>query len=342
MRKIDNKNYYEINLHHNIDSNTPEIRLVKYQDGQDTEIFKTTSIPLVSKESYHVKIEVVGEHIQMWVGSSLAIDLDDPGTTLKNGSVFLSYWTGAYGKSVVLWDNIVITELQKTKLPVIFIPGVGGSELQANQDIFWSQDNGHGGTYSHAYPAGEKVWVNQNEAIKLGDDDYFDVLRLNPDGVTATAPGIGLTGNLTPFGYSDIDNFFTGMGYVKGVNYFIFPYDWRKDLSPTNTTLDQLIDQAIKASGQSKINLVVHSMGGLVARNYISDSSKASKVNKLIELGVPHLGIPSGLKTFLYGFALVKNVLGIFPFGIPASEIHDIAQNSTGLFQLLPDRYPIY
>lgn len=32
--------------------------------------------------------------------------------------------------------------------PVIFIPGIGGSELKAVQDIIWSADNGHGGTYA--------------------------------------------------------------------------------------------------------------------------------------------------------------------------------------------------
>ncbi|MBI2330130.1 hypothetical protein HYU94_01965 [Candidatus Daviesbacteria bacterium] len=222
------------------------------------------------------------------------------------------------------------------RLPVIFIPGIGGSEFKATNNIFWvDQDNGHGGKYTHAYAKDEKIWVNQNEAAALGNDDYFDVLKLKTDGITPEAD-LSLTGDLTSFGYSDIDSVFTGMGYTKGTNYFVFPYDWRKDVRTTKDSLDALIESAKTASGQSQVNLVVHSMGGLVARYYISDASKAAKVNKLIELGVPHLGATSALKTLMYGTALQKNVFGFIPLGIPASEIKDIAQNTPSIFQLLP------
>ncbi|MBI2600089.1 hypothetical protein HYW43_04210 [Candidatus Daviesbacteria bacterium] len=221
------------------------------------------------------------------------------------------------------------------RLPVVFIPGIGGSEFKANQDIYWSKDDGHGGIYSHAYASNEQVWVNQDEAIKLGDDDYFDILKLKPDGQTPEAD-LTLTGNLTSFGYSDIDSFFEDMGYVKDTNFFVFPYDWRKDIRNSKDDLDNLIELAKQKSGQSEVNLVVHSMGGLIARYYISDSQKAGKVNKLIELGVPHLGATSAVKTLMYGFSLQKNVFGFIPIGIPATEVKDLSQNNPGLYQLLP------
>lgn len=221
------------------------------------------------------------------------------------------------------------------KLPVVFIPGIGGSELKASQDIIWSKDDGHNGTYSHAYAANEKVWVNDAEASKLGDDDYFDVLKLKPDGVTSEAD-LSLTGNLTSSGYGDIDSFFTDIGYVKGTNFFVFAYDWRKDVRENKDTLDALIEQAKVSSGQSKVNLVAHSMGGLIARYYISDSQKATKVNKLIELGVPHLGAVNGLKIIMYGKALGRPLFGNFILGVSASEIRDVSQNLPSAFQLLP------
>lgn len=220
------------------------------------------------------------------------------------------------------------------RLPVVFIPGIGGSEMKASQDIIWSKDDGHGGTYSHAYASNEKIWVNQDEAAKLGNDDYFDVLKLKSDGQTSEA-SLNLTGNLTSFGYGDIDPFFTGMGYVKGTNFFVFPYDWRKDVRGSKDALDSLIETAKTSSGQSKVNLVVHSMGGLIARYYISDSAKAGKVNKLIELGVPHLGTPFSLKTLMYGIWLARD-LYLFKLGIVPSEIKDVFQNLPTAFQLLP------
>ncbi len=221
------------------------------------------------------------------------------------------------------------------RLPVIFIPGIGGSEFKATQDIVWSAADGHGGTYSHAYSSNEKIWVNQDEAASLGNDDYFDVLRLKTDGVTPEAD-LSLTGNLTSFGYPDIDSFFEDMGYSKGTNYFVFPYDWRKDIRSTKDSLDSLIETAKTASGQSKVNLVVHSMGGLVARYYISDSGKATKVNKLIELGVPHLGSVDTVKSLIYGVDMKSKVFGILPLGIPASEVKDVSQNMASIFQMLP------
>jgi len=221
------------------------------------------------------------------------------------------------------------------KLPVVFIPGIGGSELKTSQDIVWSKDDGHGGTFSHAYPTNEKIWVNQDEAAKLGDDDYFDILRLKADGVTPEA-SLGLTGNMNPYGYSEIDSFFTGMGYVKENNFFVFNYDWRKDVREAKNNLDALIESAKTISGQSKVNLVVHSLGGLIARFYISDPNKAAKVNKLIELGVPHLGATSAIKTLMYGILLGRPLIGDFGIGVAASEVHDVSQNSPSVFALLP------
>lgn len=220
------------------------------------------------------------------------------------------------------------------KTPVIFIPGIGGSELKAEQDIIWSKDNGHGGTYTNLYPAGEKVWINQDEAAKLGDDDYFDVLRLKDDGVTSEA-NLTLTGKLTPFGYEQIEPFFEELGYSKNIDFFIFPYDWRKDIRATKDKLDNLIETAKTTSGRSKVDIVAHSMGGLVARYYISDSEKAGKVDKLIGLGVPHLGSVDSLKTIRFGSWLGYD-FKIITLGIPPSETKDGAQNMTSMFQLLP------
>ena len=221
------------------------------------------------------------------------------------------------------------------KLPVVFIPGIGGSELKTSQDIVWSASDGHGGTYSHGYTNNEKIWVNQDEAAKLGDDDYFDVLRLKPDGVTPEAT-LSLTGNMNPYGYSDIESFFTGMGYVKDNNFFVFNYDWRKDVRSTKDDLDALIESAKTASGQTKVNLVVHSMGGLIARYYISDSTKAIKVNKLIELGVPHLGAASAIKALVYGEPIGRWYFKIINIGVNGKEVKDVIQNFPSQQSLIP------
>ncbi len=337
FRRADKDNTYEVTLRHGTgDFETPEVVLAKVEGGKNTKLFSTHQISLVNSKTYHIKIEAAEQHLQMWIDDSLVFDLDDKDTKVKTGSISLSYWTGDYGSSIVRFDNVKVTSINKLRYPVIFIAGIGGSELKTGSEVFWAgKPDGHGGNYSHAYAKDEKVWVNQDEAVKLGDDDYFDVLRLKPDGQTSEAD-ISPNGKLTTFGYQDIDPFFADMGYKKNQSFYVFAYDWRKDVQTTTGDLDKLIQTAKQTSGQPKVNLVVHSMGGLVARNYILDQSRASNVNKLIELGVPHLGAPSGLKILMYGSALEKNVFGFISLGIPSSEVKDISQNSTGLFQLLP------
>src|SRR6266480_5387821 len=74
--------------------------------------------------------------------------------------------------------------------PVIVIPGLGGSEFTASTAFSLSVDNGHGGTFSRNYGAGERVWINTFQMLLPGDDDYLDVLKLRSDGVTPVAPEV--------------------------------------------------------------------------------------------------------------------------------------------------------
>ena len=53
--------------------------------------------------------------------------------------------------------------------------------------------------------------------------------------------------------------------------YYIFPYDWRQDNVVIARKLDALIEQLRRDYGdpQLKVDLVAHSMGGLIARYYL-------------------------------------------------------------------------
>ena len=98
----------------------------------------------------------------------------------------LSYWTGAAGMSMVRFDNIALRQLIQPKVPVIFIPGIGGSQLKANQDIIWSADDGHGGTYSHAYQSNENLWVNQIYSHLRVFDILLEIIGYQGRGFTDT------------------------------------------------------------------------------------------------------------------------------------------------------------
>ena len=62
--------------------------------------------------------------------------------------------------------------------------------------------------------------------------------------------------------------------------------------------LEHLIDLIKYRTGRNKVNIVAHSMGGLVAREYIKDNKENSDVHKLIMIGTPNHGIYGQVDTF--------------------------------------------
>lgn len=99
--------------------------------------------------------------------------------------------------------------------------------------------------------------------------------------------------------------------------YYIFLYDWRQDLVETAAQLDRFIDQIRHdyRDPDLKVDIVAHSMGGLVARYFLRYGAEdvlaserfrptqagASKVRKMILLGTPNWGSISGLQVFMGG-----------------------------------------
>lgn len=250
--------------------------------------------------------------------------------------------------SIVLLAVALLTPLDRSAMaatgrePVIVIPGVAGSEFVATANFRLTVDNGRGGTYTRDYAAGETVWVNEWQAAALGEDDYFDVLKLQRDGNTPVAPALAVSG-LYGSAYDDLLGYLQRQGYTPNLDLWTFAYDWRKDLRLTHSQLDALISRALTAAngGRSdpatwtirRVDLIGHSMGGLVGRSYIADPARAQRVDQLITLGTPQLGATKFLKALLYGDQFGPNFLGI---GLNPNEVMDVVQNMPGGMQLLP------
>jgi pimeloyl-ACP methyl ester carboxylesterase len=228
--------------------------------------------------------------------------------------------------------------------PVIVIPGLGGSEFVASSAFSLSVDNGHGGTFSRNYGAGEKVWVNTFQILLPGDDDYLDALKLRSDGMTTIAPAVQPSGIYWD-AYGDLVNYLQRQGYVMGADLWLFPYDWRQEVELTARSLDTLITQALVAAngGQPdpaawsirRVDIVAHSLGGLVGRAYIADAARAARVDQLITLGSPQFGATRALKALVYGDQFGPWFGGI---GLNPQEINDLSQNMAAGMQLLPSR----
>lgn len=145
--------------------------------------------------------------------------------------------------------------------------------------------------------------------------DYIRIISLNPSPLTPILliPGHGGSWNLsalttgitigpwkkTPFikVYDNFKNTFLNNGYEENKNYFEFYYDWRKKINKENSEEDlagdlkNYIDNTVlkdKPPG-TKIDMVGHSMGGLLARAYVQEYGK-DKVDKVVTVGSPHEG----------------------------------------------------
>lgn len=91
--------------------------------------------------------------------------------------------------------------------------------------------------------------------------------------------------------YDGIIQAFKAMGYVEGENFFIAYYDWRKsNTQSAQQYLKPAIQEALSKSDATKVNIVTHSMGSLVARSYVQGDDFANDVDNLIMIAPPNKG----------------------------------------------------
>ena len=181
--------------------------------------------------------------------------------------------------------------------PVVILPGFMGSKLN-NQDTCQN-------TTEEVWPA---PW-----SLVLPWDPALEHLRLAPDGINPFSS----CDHISPDGIlrSIIALQFYGplINHLEDAGYQVYPYDydWRLDLRGTADNLDNYITNILSQTGAEKVNIVDHSLGGLLARYYVtSDTSRAAKVEQVISLGTPFLGGPKTLYALRWGDKLPIKQLG--------------------------------
>lgn len=84
-------------------------------------------------------------------------------------------------------------------------------------------------------------------------------------------------------------------GYELGCTLFPAPYDWRMKIDDISTNyLEKQIINAKSRAGTAKVNIIAHSMGGLVTRSYIQSSRytrpEGYDIDKFAIVGTPNHG----------------------------------------------------
>ncbi len=144
---------------------------------------------------------------------------------------------------------------------------------------------------------GKKISGTYEQDLFRSTDTIVDPVIIIP-GIMGSASKTALVGDLVldPILhiYDNLILSFEKNGYRKNKNLFEFPYEWRDSNIQTSNLLKQKIDVVKEDTKVSKVDLVAHSMGGLVARYYIESSAydQRNDLNHLITLGTPHHGAP--------------------------------------------------
>ena len=130
--------------------------------------------------------------------------------------------------------------------------------------------------------------------------------------------------------FKNLIDFLENNSLLLNQEIFLLPYDWRLDLDLSKNLLQQKIEAIKLQTGAQKVDIIAHSMGGLLTKAYLDAYGKDS-VRKLIFVGTPHLGAPKAGKAILEGDK----------FSIPwvvSDQVRDIALNLPSLHELLPSQ----
>lgn len=114
---------------------------------------------------------------------------------------------------------------------------------------------------------------------------------------------------------------------------FVFAYDWRQDLAQSAQQLAQLVDCVRRLHG-GEVDVLTHSMGGLVARRYVVERKEESHVNKLITIAAPWLGAPRVLPILSTGW--YEDSIHVL---ISRRDLKAVAPTMPGVWQLAPSPY---
>jgi len=142
--------------------------------------------------------------------------------------------------------------------------------------------------------------------------------------------------------------------YTEGADFFTFAYDWRQEIATvTAPLLGKALDNYARIHEEktgipapdTKFILVGHSMGGLVARTFLSQNPQwANRISALYLVGAPNLGSVKAIKTLIVGPGGLKenatsfpaSLLNLLPSNVDANLTKLVAISRPSLYELLP------
>ncbi|KGF07119.1 hypothetical protein HMPREF1634_06315 [Tissierellia bacterium S7-1-4] len=230
------------------------------------------------------------------------------------------------------------------KKPIIFIPGIAGSELfKIDESLVSPEEKAIGMIYGDKERSANRIWVPIGyDATKANDD-----LNLySNENLYGLQQGDLRKVNVFERHAGPVAMYSSLLGTIMK-NFpdrpvYLFSYDWRKSNIDSAEKLAAFID-SITDGGKVKVDLIAHSMGGIVSSHYLRNHD--DRVDKYLSFGTPYEGAPSAFNTLssrslVGGFldVVIEKLIGIKP---------DVASSFTAMVELLPtqrmlEKYPYH
>ena len=118
---------------------------------------------------------------------------------------------------------------------------------------------------------------------------------------------------------------------IAGFRCAFHPFDWREDLQ----TLARAFVKKIEHSGATRVFVVGHSMGGLVARAALAYDKKG-RIGKLIQLGAPNNGSFAPVQALRGAYPTVRKIAALDMKHSAEELARKVFLTLPGLYQLLP------
>ena len=186
---------------------------------------------------------------------------------------------------------------------IVVLPGIGGSVLArpgGSDDVVW--DAGKGDIAGVVF---------RPSRLRLDEAPH-----LEPVGLTESTKFLGFTivpgyekllDQLAVFG--PIDRRGDPKRPVPGAAVVAVPYDFRRSIVEAAERLDDVVNAHLAgiddADRTGTVTVVAHSMGGLVARVWMSQLGRWPWCRALVTLGTPHRGAPKALQWLVNGLPLL-------------------------------------
>jgi pSer/pThr/pTyr-binding forkhead associated (FHA) protein len=231
------------------------------------------------------------------------------GDMVRIGDAQLVFKAPFHEDELTLVDTPSAAAVQRR--PVVFLPGLMGSELWRGEELLWPQ---------------MRQFLRNPEVFR-----YPSGPDMEPRGIVHR---VVVVPNLIKLDqYSRMVDFLVEeLGYTSGLDLLEFPYDWRQDLRTSARKLREAIGRWREEQGHGRVTVLAHSLGCMVSRYYVERLGGKGEVERLVLMGGPLYGVPKIFLVVLLGRSLL-------PFGLMGDRIREVVATFPSVYQILPT-YP--